>query len=126
MSNVKLFSNYYNFLDKVPLLVNYVSFATKIFNIFKSLVKNVSVRGKIEGERCMSAEGSSVKGSSQQSPTSGPSLREGAHCFQAQAHLLWGVGKQYYTGYIMSLPVWSHVLYGDYDVTACLVPCSLR
>ena len=27
--------NYYNFLEKVSLLVNYVSFATKIFNIFK-------------------------------------------------------------------------------------------
>ena len=52
------------------------------------------------------------------------SFWEGAHYFQAQAHLLWGVGKQYYTGYIVSLPVWSHVLYGDYDVTAYLVPYS--
>ena len=34
MLKVKLFSNYYNFLEKVLLLVNYVSFATKIFNIF--------------------------------------------------------------------------------------------
>ena len=46
MSKVKLFFNYYNFLDKVPLLVNYVSLATTIFNIFKSLIQNVSVRGK--------------------------------------------------------------------------------
>ena len=45
---------------------------------------------KIEGERCMSAEGSSVKGSSQQSSTSFPKVREGAHYFQAGAHLLWG------------------------------------
>ena len=49
MSKVKLFSNYYKFLEKVPLLINYVSFTTKIFNIFKSLIENVSVRG--EGRR---------------------------------------------------------------------------
>ena len=49
MLKVKLFSNYYNFLEKVSLLVNYVSFATKIFNIFKSLIENVAVRG--EGRR---------------------------------------------------------------------------
>ena len=46
---MKLFSNYYNVLEKVTLLVNYVSFATKIFNIFKSFIENVSVRG--EGRR---------------------------------------------------------------------------
>ena len=46
---------------------------------------------KVEGERCMSS-GSSVKGSSQQSSTSGPKVKEGAHYFQAQAHLLWGGG----------------------------------
>ena len=45
MLNLKLFSSYYIFLDKVSLLVNYVSFATKIFNIFKSLIENVSVKG---------------------------------------------------------------------------------
>ena len=28
-------------------------------------------------------------------------------------------------GPIMSLPVWSYVLYGGYDVAVCLVPCSL-
>ena len=32
---------------------------------------------KIEGERCMSAEGSSVKGSSQQSSISFPKVKEG-------------------------------------------------
>ena len=53
------------FLDKVLLLVNYVSFATKIFNFFKRLIENDLSGKKIEGERCMSAEGSSVKGSSQ-------------------------------------------------------------
>ena len=37
---------------------------------------------KVEGERCMSAEGSSVKGSDQQSSTSGPKVRKGAHYFQ--------------------------------------------
>ena len=46
MLKLKLFSSYYFVLDKVSLLVNYVSFATKIFNIFKSLIENVSVRGE--------------------------------------------------------------------------------
>ena len=41
-----LLSNYYNFLGKVSLLVNYVSFAAKILNIFKSLIENVSVKGE--------------------------------------------------------------------------------
>ena len=47
---------------------------------------------KVEGERCMSTEGSSVKGSSQQSSTSSPKVEGGAHYFQARAHLLWGGG----------------------------------
>ena len=46
MLKLKLFSNYYILLEKVSLLVNYVSFATKIFNIFKSLIENVSFRGE--------------------------------------------------------------------------------
>ena len=46
MLKIKLFSNYYIFLDKVSVLVNYVLFATKIFNIFKSLIENVSVKGE--------------------------------------------------------------------------------
>ena len=46
MLKLKLFSNYYIFLEKVSLLVNYVSFVTKIFNIFKNLIENVSVRGE--------------------------------------------------------------------------------
>ena len=41
-----LLSNYYNFLGKVSLLVNNVSFAAKILNIFKSLIENVSVKGE--------------------------------------------------------------------------------
>ena len=49
MFKLKLFSNYYNFLEKISLLVKYVSFVTKIFNTFKSLIENVSVRG--EGRR---------------------------------------------------------------------------
>ena len=49
MLEVKLFSNYYIFLEKASFLVNYVSFATKIFNIFKSLIEFFSVRG--EGRR---------------------------------------------------------------------------
>ena len=46
MLKLKLFSNYYNFLEKVSLLVNYVLFTTKIYNIFKSLIENVSVKGE--------------------------------------------------------------------------------
>ena len=53
---------------------------------------------KVEGERCMSADGSSVKGSSQQSFTFGPKVKGGAHYFQVRAHLLLGgAGKRYYT-----------------------------
>ena len=83
MLKVKLFSNYYIFLEKISLLVNYVSFATKIFNIFKSLIENVSVRGEGRRGKCISAQGSSV-------PPLALRLREGAHYFQARAHLLWG------------------------------------
>ena len=46
MLKVKLYSNYYNFLEKVLLLVNYLSFTTEKFNIFKSLIENVPVRGE--------------------------------------------------------------------------------
>ena len=46
MLKLKLFSNYYIFLEKVSLLVNYVSVATEIFHIFKSLIENVSVKGE--------------------------------------------------------------------------------
>ena len=46
MLKLKLFSSDYIFLEKVSLLVNYVSFATKIFNILKSLIENVCVRGE--------------------------------------------------------------------------------
>ena len=86
MLKVKLFSNYYNCLDKVSLLVNYVSFATKIFNIFKSLCQ----WEKVEGERYMSAEGSNVKGSSQQSSTSGPKLKGGGPLFSGRGPLVTG------------------------------------
>ena len=104
MSKVKLFSNYYKFLDKVPLLVNYVSFATKIFDIFTSLIKNVSVRGKGRRGRCMSAEGSSVKGSSQQSSTSGPKVKGGGPLFSGLGPLIMGgIGKRYYTGHLWEI-----------------------
>ena len=36
---------------------------------------------KVEGERCMSADSSSVKGSSQQSSTSGPKAKGGGPLF---------------------------------------------
>ena len=44
----------------------------------------------IKGERCMSAESSSVKGSSQQSSTSFPKVKGGGPLFQAWVHLLQG------------------------------------
>ena len=91
MFKVKLFSNYYNCLDKVSFLVNYISFETKIFNIFKSLIENVYVNGeKVEGERYMSAEGSSVKGSSQQSSISGPKVKGGGPLFSGRGPLITG------------------------------------
>ena len=58
---------------------------------------------KIEGKRCMSAEGSSVEGSSPQSWTSFPKVKGGGHYFQVSAHLLreGGGGKWYYTGVVI-------------------------
>ena len=55
-------------------------------------------REKIEGERCMTAEGSSVKGSSQQSSTSFPKVKGGGPLFSGPGPLITrGVGKRYYT-----------------------------
>ena len=45
---------------------------------------------KVEGERCMSAEGLSVKGSSQQSWTSGPQLLGGGPLFSGLGPLIMG------------------------------------
>ena len=67
-----------------------MSFATKIFNIFKSLIENVSLREKIKGERYMSAEGSSVKGSSQQSSTSFPKVKGGGPLISGPGRLITG------------------------------------
>ena len=47
-------------------------------------------REKVEGERCMSAEGSSVKGSSQQSSTSGPKVKGGGPLFSGPGPLIMG------------------------------------
>ena len=53
---------------------------------------------KIEGERCMSAGGSSVKGSNQQSSTSCPKVKGGGLLFSGCGPLITeGVGKRYYT-----------------------------
>ena len=65
-------------------------FAIKIFNIFKSLIQNVSIRGEDRRERCMSAEGSSVKGSSQQSSTSFPKVKGRSPLFSGQGPLITG------------------------------------
>ena len=45
---------------------------------------------KIEGEKCMSAEGSSVKGSSQQSSTSFPGVKGGGPLFSGRGPLITG------------------------------------
>ena len=47
-------------------------------------------REKLEGERCMSAEGSSVKGSSQQSSTSFPKVKGGGPLFSGPGLLITG------------------------------------
>ena len=45
---------------------------------------------KIEGERCMSSEGSSVNGSTQQSSTSFPKVKGGGPLFSGQGPLITG------------------------------------
>ena len=71
-------------------MVNYVSFTSKIFNIFKSLIENVLSGEKVEGEKCISAQGSSVKGSSQQSSTSDPKVKGGGPLFSGRGPLIKG------------------------------------
>ena len=91
MLKVKLFSNYYSFLEKVPLLVNYI-FATKIFNIFKSLNENVSVRGEARRRKVHISSGLKCS-------TSGYKVKRGGPLFSGWGSLIMGgVGKRYYTG----------------------------
>ena len=66
-----------------------MSFATKIFNIFKSLIENVSVKGEDRRERCMLAQDSNRIVASRVPPLS-VRLREGVCYFQAWADLLQG------------------------------------
>ena len=87
---IKIILQFLYFLEKVSLLVNHVSFGTKIFNNFKSLIENVSVKGEDRRERCMTAEGSSVKGSSQQSSTSFPKVKGGGPLFSGPGPLITG------------------------------------
>ena len=44
----------------------------------------------VEGERCISAQGSSVKGSGQQSSTSFPKVKGGGPLFSGQSPLITG------------------------------------
>ena len=55
---------------------------------------------KVEGEKYISAQSSSVKGSSQQSSTSGPKVKGGGPLFSSRSPLIGegAVGKWYYTG----------------------------
>ena len=60
---------------------------------------------KLEGEKCISAQGSSVKGSSQQSSTFGPKVKGGGPLFSGQGPLIMGglvndtTPASVYTGY---------------------------
>ena len=56
---------------------------------------------KAEEEKCISAQGSSVEGSSQHSSTSGPKVKGGGPLFSDWGPLIMGgwVGKRYYTGF---------------------------
>ena len=47
---------------------------------------------KVEGEKCISAQASGVKGSSQQSSTSGPKVKGGGPLFSGQGPLIMGRG----------------------------------
>ena len=47
---------------------------------------------RVEGQRCISAEGSSVKGSNQQSSTSGPKVKGGGPLFSGPGPLIIGEG----------------------------------
>ena len=60
---------------------------------------------KLEEENCISAQGSSVKGSSQQSSTFGPKVKGGGPLFSGQGPLIMGggVGKRYYTSYLVPI-----------------------
>ena len=51
-----------------------------------------SVRGEGRREKCISAQGSSVKGSSQQGSTSGPKVKGGGPLFSGQGPLIMGRG----------------------------------
>ena len=92
------FYNYSKFLEKVSLLINYVSFTTKIFIIFKSLIENFSVRG--EGKDACQVRTQVLRLAVRKVWPLALRLREGAHYFQAGAYLLRGFGKQYHTGLI--------------------------
>ena len=62
---------------------------------------------KIEGERCMPAEGSSVKGSSQQSSTSFPKVKGGGPLFSGLGPLFSGLGPLITGGLVNdTTPVW--------------------
>ena len=109
MLKIKLFSNYYNVLEKVSLLVVMDHLQQKYSIFLKVSLKMFLLGEKVEGEKRISAQGSSVKGSSQQSSTPGPKVKGGGPLFSGWAHLLWGggVGKRYYTPILETLALTS-------------------
>ena len=90
MLKIKLFFNYYNVLEKVSLLVVMYALQQKYSIFLKVSLKMFLLGEKVEGEKHISAQGSSVKGSSQQSSTPGPKVKRGGPLFSGWAHLLWG------------------------------------
>ena len=73
-------------------------------------------REKFEGERCMSAEGSSVKGSSQQSSTSFPKVKGGGPLFSGPGLLIAGglVNDTILVGKTLQLPDTNRILLLDW------------
>ena len=69
-------------------MVNYVSFTTKIFNIFKSLIENVSVRG--EGKSVYQLRAQVLRVAANRVPPLALRLREGPIIFRP--------GPTYYGG----------------------------
>ena len=79
--------------EKVSPLINYLSFATKLVNIFKNLIENFSVRG--EGRRGKGAF--QLKAQVLTVALSRVKLLGGDPLFSGGAYLLQGVCKRYYT-----------------------------
>ena len=72
MLKVKLFYNYYKYLEEISLMIHYVSFTTKLINIFKNLIENLLWEMKVEIEKV--------------DVNSDPRLKGRAHYFQCKVY----------------------------------------